>query len=93
MLDRYSDSSHLLGSATGEAEMIAEKRQELPVAQQSPTNDVGVPVPVELPTIETRNDRYFLVSSHWQSPYNPSITTSRGDLVKIIWMTNDGKVS
>ena len=45
----------------------------------------------ELPTTEVRSDRYFIARKDWQGTNSNSLNLVRGDLVKIVQMTHDGK--
>ena len=80
-------------------EMFAHSQsQNSDMSHELATGDMTVPevnTPTELPTLETQADRFFVVNEDWRSAdgFSSTVTLLRGDLVRVIRMTEDGELS
>lgn len=96
MIARYSDASHLLGSAKQEdLTSVMTPPQDLPGVAASfssfSADEGGTGSRVELPTAETTLDRYFVATCEWRANSGTEFHLQKGDVVKITHMVAGGK--
>lgn len=88
IIARYSDASHLLGSAT-ESDLMMTQTSGSVTAMAGESNSATSAS--ELPTMEMEIDRYFVARDDWIAPASNYLSLRRGDMIKITHMTEDGK--